>query len=114
MGYGLYSNIFVNTFGTIFFVRAYVYNFLDLRLVYLLKRDVSKYLDLSMSEWEKLFESPVGYRVEMVRALLESNNIPAVVLNKKDSSYLFGHFEVYVYHEHMIQALIVMEQSNLE
>ncbi|WP_313980998.1 putative signal transducing protein [Xanthocytophaga flavus] len=74
----------------------------------------SKCLNVIMPQWEKLYESPIGYRAEMVRIALESNNIPTVVLNKKDSSYLFGHFEVYVYHEHVIQALIVMEQSNIE
>ncbi len=50
----------------------------------------------------------------MVRAMLESNHIPTVVLNKQDSSYLFGHFEIYVHQDYMIQALIVLEQSNLD
>jgi len=67
-----------------------------------------------MPQWEKLYETPVSHRAEMVRALLESNNIPVVILNKKDSSYLFGHFEIHVYHEYVIQALIVMEQANLQ
>ncbi len=48
----------------------------------------------------------------MLRTLLENNNIPTVILNKQDSSYLFGHFEIYVHPDFTIQALIVMEQSN--
>jgi hypothetical protein len=65
-----------------------------------------------MSQWEKLYETPVKHRAEMMRALLENNNIPTVILNKQDSSYLFGHFEVHVHTDYMIQALIVLEQSN--
>jgi Putative prokaryotic signal transducing protein len=67
-----------------------------------------------MPQWEKTYETSVGYRAQMVRTLLESNNIPAVILNKQDSSYLFGHFEIFVPADYVIKALIVLEQSDLE
>ena len=67
-----------------------------------------------MPQWEKIYETPVGYRAQILRTLLESNNIPAVILNKQDSSYLFGHFEIFVPDDYLIQGLIVLEQADLE
>ena len=66
-----------------------------------------------MPQWEKVYETSVGYRAQMLRTLLESNNIPAVILSKQDSSYLFGHFELFVPQDYLIQSLIVLEQSDL-
>ncbi|VTQ08584.1 DUF2007 domain-containing protein [Sphingobacterium daejeonense] len=37
------------------------------------------------------------------------NNIPAVVLNKQDSSYLFGVVELYVDQEHSVEALALID-----
>jgi hypothetical protein len=50
------------------------------------------------SSWQKVFESPLEWRAELLRAWLsEEYGIHSVVLNKKDSSYnLFGQCELYV------------------
>ena len=40
--------------------------------------------------------------------MLIENNIPAVVLNKKDSSYLFGVVELYVENENSEKATELM------
>ncbi|WP_128547855.1 DUF2007 domain-containing protein [Larkinella soli] len=50
-----------------------------------------------MSEnWEKVMVTPVSYRAELAKVLLEGHQINAVVVNKKDSNYLLGNCEVYV------------------
>ena len=48
------------------------------------------------SNWVKLYTSSVAYKAELIKGYLIDNDIPAVVVNKKDSSYLFGELEVYV------------------
>jgi hypothetical protein len=36
------------------------------------------------------------YEAEIIKSLLSENNIECVILNKKDSVYLFGEIEIYV------------------
>jgi hypothetical protein len=50
------------------------------------------------SSWQKVFESPLEWRAELLRAwLAEEYGIDSVVLNKKASSYpMFGQCELYV------------------
>ena len=68
-----------------------------------------------MSAWQKVYEDPTSYRTEIVRSILEGNNLNPVVLSKKDTAYQFGHFEVHVAPDHVIQALrIIKEEINFE
>lgn len=48
------------------------------------------------SNWIKIKVYNQSFEAEIVRNMLVENGIPAVVLNKKDSSYLFGIIELYV------------------
>ncbi len=55
--------------------------------------------------WEKIFSTAQPYQAEVAKQILEENGIQAVVINKKDSSYLaFGEAEVYVKQEDVIRA----------
>ncbi|MBM3403931.1 MAG: DUF2007 domain-containing protein [Bacteroidetes bacterium] len=65
----------------------------------------------SASSWEKIFSSPDEYRIEMLKALLEEEEITSVVINKKDSAYvLIGEVELYVKPEDVIRAKMIAEQ----
>ncbi|HHJ10770.1 MAG TPA: DUF2007 domain-containing protein [Bacteroidetes bacterium] len=56
-------------------------------------------------DWVKLFSTDRPYQAELARQILEENGIQAVVINKKDSSYLmFGETEVYVNQDEVIKA----------
>jgi hypothetical protein len=47
--------------------------------------------------WELLFSSDKSYQVEILKSLLEDQEIDAVILNHQDSSYvLLGEVELYV------------------
>ena len=47
--------------------------------------------------WKLVYFTGDNYRGELAKELLEENGIHAVLLNRKDSSYLvFGDVEVYV------------------
>jgi hypothetical protein len=47
-------------------------------------------------QWEVIYRCSNAYKAEILRALLEDNEIQSVVINKKDSSYLIGDIELYV------------------
>lgn len=45
--------------------------------------------------WQEVFSTSHTWQAEMAKQILEENEIPAVVVNRKDSSYLFGEVAVY-------------------
>lgn len=47
-------------------------------------------------DWIKIFSTGENYKAELLKGLLIENNIEAVIINKKDSSYGFGELELYV------------------
>lgn len=47
-------------------------------------------------DWVKINTYTNAVECEIVRLMLEEQGIPAVALNKQDSSYLFGKIELYV------------------
>lgn len=51
-----------------------------------------------MSEtWTKVFESEEFIRAEIARETLDQQNIAAVIVDKRDSSYpIFGKYEIHV------------------
>lgn len=60
------------------------------------------------SNWTKIKVYNQAFEAEIVKNMLIENNIPAVVLNKKDSSYLFGVVELYVEQENANKAMELM------
>ena len=49
-----------------------------------------------MNDWVVIFETGQLYRAELVKSLLNDNNVEAVILNQKDSSFKIGAIEVMV------------------
>ena len=50
-----------------------------------------------MQGWFKLYSTKNYVEANIIKGMLEENNIHAVILNKQDSSYLvFGEIEIYV------------------
>lgn len=46
-------------------------------------------------DWKKIYSTHNFFKAEMIRQMLLDNDIPAVILNKQDSSYRFGFIEIY-------------------
>lgn len=67
-----------------------------------------------MNGWKVVYADGFPPAVELRRVILEENGIPAVVLNKRDSSYLFGFVELLVQDEDIekAEALIKGAQQN--
>jgi len=68
--------------------------------------------------WEKVFESRDALAAEFIKSMLFENEIPAVMINKTDSSLgilIPGKAEVYVHEENISAAkkLIDENENNL-
>ena len=65
--------------------------------------------------WINIFSSANPIEVEIVKQMLDENNITAVTLNKQDSSYnLFGSIDLYVKKENRTIALQLIHKQNNE
>jgi hypothetical protein len=58
-----------------------------------------------MVGWVRIYKSTNAIDAEMVKAMLIDQGIEAVVINKIDSSYLFGEASVYCKNEEEAMAL---------
>lgn len=67
-----------------------------------------------MDNWTLVYSSNQLYKVELKRQLLEENDIQAIIVNKKDSAYLFGDIELYVSVEDAFQARQLILKSEGE
>ena len=64
-----------------------------------------------MEGWVKVYATGQFTQASMVRNLLESKDIPALSLNKQDSSYLFGEHEIYVKQEDAVRAKHILSST---
>jgi hypothetical protein len=70
------------------------------------------YLTEIMKQWEKIYSTTDLLRAELVKSTMELNEIPAIILNKQDSSYNnFGEREVYVNKKDLVKALAIIENE---
>ncbi len=68
-----------------------------------------------MNNWQKVYTTPALHRAEIVRAILEENHLKPILVNKKDSTYLFGNYEVYVSPDQVLSAIkIITDEIQFE
>lgn len=63
--------------------------------------------------WIKIYTSNKAHEIEFAKSILADENIEAFVIDKKDSSYIFGDAELYVTEENVIKAQLVLTENNL-
>lgn len=66
-----------------------------------------------MKDWRKVYGSGFEHKVEIVQAVLKEEEIPSVVMNRKDRAYLFGEVELYVHVDHLLKAKQIIEKESL-
>lgn len=64
-----------------------------------------------MDKWSKVYATGKFHEAEIVKAVLEKNGIQSVILNKKDSSYHFGYFEIHVKQGSTIKAIKIIQDD---
>lgn len=62
-----------------------------------------------MKDWKLIFSTGKLYLAEIVKDVLEDNNLNVVLLNKQDSFYLFGDIELYVKPDDVIRAKFLIK-----
>jgi Putative prokaryotic signal transducing protein len=67
------------------------------------------------NDWIKIYTATLAHKAEIVKAVLEENDIESVIVNKTDSSYpgIIGHVEVYVPMQHEVLAQFIIKQNEL-
>ncbi len=61
------------------------------------------------NDWVVVYSTDKQYVAEMISSLLESANLNSVIMNKKDSSYNFGEFEILVQAANVDHARSIIE-----
>ena len=61
-----------------------------------------------------IYSSSQIYKAEIIRGFLEENDILSVIINKKDSAYLFGEAELYVKVDDAFRAKQLILKQNIE
>ncbi|MDD4149731.1 MAG: DUF2007 domain-containing protein [Bacteroidales bacterium] len=59
---------------------------------------------------ELVYATGTEYLAELLKQVLEDNNINAFVFNRQDSTYRFGDIEVYVNSEDLEKAKLICEE----
>jgi hypothetical protein len=63
--------------------------------------------------WEKIYGTNAEYQAQILKAVLEEEDIISIIVNKQDSSYLsFGEVEVYVKAEDVLKAKQIATKLN--
>jgi len=65
------------------------------------------------SHWQQVYITDKIHRAEIVRSILDDNQIASVIVDKRDSSYLVGDIELYVRPEDVILSKLIIEQHSL-
>lgn len=66
-----------------------------------------------MDNWEKVYITGQLHQAEIVKAVLEDHDIEASIIDKRDSSYLFGDAEVYVQQKDVAEARRLITENQL-
>ncbi len=65
------------------------------------------------NNWQKIYSSEFEHKVEIIRAVLKDAGIDSVVVNKKDSAYLFGELELYVHPDDVLKSMQIINKESL-
>lgn len=62
-------------------------------------------------DWVQIASYGLEAIAELKKAVLETSGIPAITINKSDSSYHFGEVELYVKRDDIIRAKKILEDE---
>ena len=65
--------------------------------------------------WIKIYISTDIIKIEIIKQMLQENDIPSVIINKKDSSYnMFGNIELFTQKKFYKNALTLIDKKGNE
>ncbi len=63
--------------------------------------------------WQKIYSNTLEHKLKIVQAVLKDAGIRSVIMNKKDSAYLFGELELYVQTDDVMKAKQIINKELL-
>jgi hypothetical protein len=63
--------------------------------------------------WVCIFSTPELIKAEIAKEVLYENGIAAVIINKKDSTYLFGNLEIYVERDIAVRGKHILQKAEI-
>jgi hypothetical protein len=64
-----------------------------------------------MHNWQIIYSTEKPFRAELVKSVLEEREYQPVLVNKKDTSYLFGNYEIYVAPKYVLNAIKIIKDE---
>lgn len=64
-----------------------------------------------MNNWQKVYAADQMVRAEIVKAILEDHELQPVIINKKDSAYHLGQYEVHVEPDSVLKAIKIIKDD---
>ncbi|NJM93616.1 MAG: hypothetical protein HC842_02190 [Cytophagales bacterium] len=64
-----------------------------------------------MANWQSVFNSANPHQAAIVKDILEERELYPILVNKRDSNYHLGSYEVQVAPDHVIRALKIIEDE---
>jgi hypothetical protein len=68
---------------------------------------------LLKDNWVVIYSSVYIHKVEIIQALLKEEDIDSIILNKRDSTYLFGEIELYVAIDNVLKSKQLISNNEL-
>ena len=69
---------------------------------------------MQKKNWVKVFSTNKLYLAEIIRGVLEENDIESVLINNQSSAYVpLGYIDVYAPETEALKAFYLIEQNNL-
>ncbi|MBN8702507.1 MAG: DUF2007 domain-containing protein [Bacteroidetes bacterium] len=66
-------------------------------------------------DWEKVYSTSQAHQAEMIKTILEENEIECVLINRQDSFYKFiGELDLYVNRDKIIKAKTIINKFSSE
>lgn len=61
------------------------------------------------SSWQTVYTTDKLYQAEIIKDVLQDNDIESVIFNQQDSAYLFGEIEIKVMPDDVIRAKFLIK-----
>ena len=65
------------------------------------------------NNWVCIYSTSILFNAEMAKEILFENSIASVIINKQDSTYLFGFLEIYVERDHAVRAKHILQKAEI-
>jgi len=64
-----------------------------------------------MSKWQAVYKTSQLYKAEIVKAILFDRGLSPILIDKQDSNYKIGYFEVNVSPDEVLKAIKIIENE---